>query len=177
MSVLTKVNCVKVKTGQKNALIDEQIYDILKNTVNDDTLLKKLFSKFDGFSLSITSTDDVSPPKSRSKEDIFKKERNELIHKFNKVLDLSEHGGILVIENLTEEQEKQINDLASEVQKFFVCSNWSCFNEYSDKLKRPALSLIKTFYRKSNFDVCQSVSYKKIKGVTTKITNLIIIKK
>jgi len=195
LSMVDKIDCVKIKLDDKHYIVvNKKIHDVLSKKIRDNSLLNSILAEFDELKeLSntvndhvvvddVVSTDDSNDSNDKVKRKpkktvAYKKERDELVNKLNKILGICEDKAVIVVSNITEDMEKQIEALIPNIKLYFAYGHWNYFKENRANLVRPILSLIKCIYRDTNHQVTQSVSYKKIKGESLKFTVLMISKK
>lgn len=83
----------------------------------------------------------------------YKKERDDILEKLNKILGISNTNNIFYICDLTEDKQKEICDLKDKVKKYFEVSAYKIF---SKNVKREYLSLIKIIYIQNSIEFIHS---------------------
>ncbi len=107
-----------------------------------------------------------------NKDELFKKEQNEILEKFHKIVGFNGNVAVFYIEDINEEKRKAIDNLAEDIRKFYKSTVWKCANnEDSDKVW---ILLIKNVYKYSGFKVTQFSDKKIEKGVITRKARIII---
>lgn len=84
----------------------------------------------------------------------YTNERNELLQKMFKILEVSKEHNTISLKKLDEDTDMQqkIIDLIPDIKKYFVCSRWTLFSNKNREIKRIYLSLIKSVMKDMNID-------------------------
>ena len=89
--------------------------------------------------------------------DKFIIERQDIIDKLSVILGFNDNNNMFSLHKLDNDIVKQ-NDiiaLESDIKKYFICSNWTCFKN-KNNIKRKWLSLIKYIFKNMNYNVSSS---------------------
>ena len=128
----------------------------------------------------INSSDDNNKQKIKKifgrpkKNDIFIKERDEIITKLNDILEITNEKNWFILYDLNNDIEKQnkILSLKDDIKKYFICSKWAFFNSSThNKIKKDYLSLIRSVYKYMNYQITYKT--KKINNDTEIISTCI----
>jgi hypothetical protein len=105
-------------------------------------------------------------PKSIDKYD---SERQELLQKLYKILEISPENNKFSLKELDNNIEKQsaIIGLENDIKKYFLCSRWSYFSHKNRNFKRNYLSLVKAIMKNMNVKLITSTMTKKYDDNTT----------
>ena len=90
--------------------------------------------------------------KRSTKRDLYKEEREEIIKKLNKILDVEENKNYVYLYDIehNEEIKKGIDEMSEEVKKYFKTGNWNYYI-MKNKNKVPLrISLVRALYREGN---------------------------
>lgn len=90
---------------------------------------------------------------------IFRDERSKIIKIFDDLLHLTEYNRFVLISDISEQTQKKIIELSSDVRKFFRCSGWKYFKDDSN---HHYLDLVKSVYRSENYTIDTYTLKKKI---------------
>ena len=73
----------------------------------------------------------------------YDNERKEILNKIFNILEINEKNNTFLLHELDTNIDKQnkILELESDIKKYFICGNWTCF--VHNDVKRKSLSLIK----------------------------------
>lgn len=114
---------------------------------------------------------EIKPRKGLSKQDRFKNEQEEIVNKLNAILGFDSKNNKFILEELKNDIEKQkkILELVSDVEKYFACAKWSCFNK---KVDNKWFSLMRSIYKSTNYEI----QYKHKMKDGSKYTEYTIIK-
>ena len=111
------------------------------------------------------------------KIDKFINERNEIFTKLLGILNITNESNKFYLHELdaSEEKQKQIMNLVTEIKKYFICSTWTCFCK--DDVKRNYLSIIKYMMKDMGYKMIstynsKSVNYKNFKKFIKKKNEL-----
>jgi|LakMenE01Jun11ns_1017448.scaffolds.fasta_scaffold9524562_2 hypothetical protein len=80
------------------------------------------------------------------KENLFKKERQEVLNKLNNILKITNDNQKFYMCDIDEPKQKQIMDLKNDVKKYFTSKSYNVFVK-SDDMERNYLSLIKLIFK------------------------------
>lgn len=130
-------------------------------------------SESDCESKKITKNKGGRPSKTKE----YEENRIEVINKLNDILGVSDidNGDFFYLDKIDEDKQDQVLALADEIKLYFLYAKWPYFKNRD--VVRPFLSLIKSVYKSMGFDVRLSNNYVTQKGVTKKITKVLIDKK
>ncbi len=95
-----------------------------------------------------------------TKEVKFKRERNAILKKINKILGVTEKKKKFNLNDITEEQKKKIIYLTNYIGAFFCSKSIAAFSK-KNTVKRAYLSLIKLVYREMNYTIQRISKYEK----------------
>jgi hypothetical protein len=98
------------------------------------------------------------------KNDIYIRERNDIIAKLNDILEINNDKNYFILYDLNNNiyKQQQILALKDDIKKYFICSKWAFFNSSThDKIKKDYLSLIRSVYKYMNYQITYKT--KKIK--------------
>jgi hypothetical protein len=86
----------------------------------------------------------------------FINERKEIVNKMLNILEISETKKVISSKELENDKNKQnkIIELETEIQKYFICSTWTCVAK--NDVKRFYLSLIKYLMKDMNYNMISS---------------------
>lgn len=160
MSQNDKVNDDNIKKPVKKQLIDVDSEDdkVVKNV---DIELKNDF--------------DVKKTSGRpNKNKVYVQNRQDVLNKISKILGFDGISGIIVLDDVTKEQQENILKQLDDIKLYFNYASWSYFKK--DDTEKTYLVLIKTLFKNMGYDVRQFTSVKKEGNVTKKISKLSIIK-
>ena len=90
--------------------------------------------------------------KSYTKKAKYTKEREEIINKLNSIIGITTENNKFILEELksNEEKQNQILGLVNEVNKYYACSQWPCFNK---DIEKKWLSLMKALYKNTGYNL------------------------
>jgi hypothetical protein len=93
----------------------------------------------------------------------YTSERQSLVNKMLKILEINETNNILSLKKLDEDQQKQqqIINLIDDIKQYFICSSWTFFSNKKRKIKRLYLSLIKSVMKEMNVQMISSTRLNK----------------
>ena len=125
-----------VETDSDNDIVKKHV-DASNNIKSDKDI--KIKKKFNG------------RPK---REDIYKKEREEILNKLNKILGVTEDNNKFFLWDIdnNEEIQKSILELKTDVEKYFRCSGWNFFSK-SLHDDRKYISLMKSLYKEFKYEL------------------------
>lgn len=158
----------KNTTKLVNKLVEEDIDD------NDNIKVVK------NIDINESKVEKINSPKKKKvlgrvlKDELYKKEQMEILEKFNKIIKFDGKSTMFYIEDINENDRKIIDDMASDIRKFYKASVWRCANnENSEKVW---ILLLKNVYKNTGYKVNQYFEQKVEKGVALKKTRVIIEK-
>lgn len=151
-----------IKKPKKKLVEEDNDVVITKENVND-------------YNKNIT-TNDITEKKKisgrTSKNDLYKDEQLDILNKLNNITGINNDKGFFYLDDISNEQQKNISDLETNIKKFFPFKVWGCIDENEKKW----LSLLKNVYKGSNFVVRQSTESKMKNGIVTKKIRIIVEK-
>lgn len=108
----------------------------------------------------------------KNKNEIFKKEQQEVAEKLSKILGITQINTKFSLEALKKDEEKlrQIMMLEEDVKQYFVYSGWSNFKI---GVNNEAISMMRSIYRNTGYEI----NYKQKQKNGEKYTEYNIIKK
>lgn len=161
---------IKQNIKHKKILIEENIVDCIVDKVNDYVGEKNVRVNDIKKELNEEKKSGL-----KTKANIFKKEREQILEKVSKIIQIDgTKGGFICLGNINEDQKKEVLSFYDDYKKYYVYAQWGCFKEKN--IDKAFVSVIKCLYKEHNFDVRQSISYKKKNKVTTKIATIFIEK-
>jgi len=88
-----------------------------------------------------------------SKSELFNEERNDIVNKILKILEINDDNNTFYLHELDNNIEKQeaIFMLESDIKNFFAAGSWACFA--NSKVKRKELSIIRNVLKEMNYDL------------------------
>ncbi len=111
----------------------------------------------DDETFSELSTSDEEPikdkvVKKKTKKDIYKNERDEVLQKLNKILGITDKNNKFYMEDINEEIEHKIMKLKKHVWEYFYGKASAVFNsKYA--VKKEFLSLLKIVYKEMGYEL------------------------
>jgi hypothetical protein len=86
----------------------------------------------------------------------YNNERKQLLDKLFNILEINENNNMFSLYKLDNDIDKQnkILELESEIKKYFICGNWTCFTK--NNVKRTWLSYIKYTMKDMGYQLISS---------------------
>lgn len=108
------------------------------------------------------------------KSELYKKERDEILEKLNKITKFDGELAMFYIEDISEDDRKSIAGLMDDVRKFYKHQVWNCANNENDD--KVWLLLLKNIYKGMGHKVSQFCEKKIENKMVYKKTRIIIEK-
>ena len=104
----------------------------------------------------------------KPKTDLYTKEREIILHKLFKILNINEENNTFYLKDLDDDEDKQnqILELEVDIRKYFASAHWACFNNHN--IKRKVLSIIKNVGKIMNYNIISNRKYRKCEETNTK---------
>jgi hypothetical protein len=129
-----------------------------KDATKINNKIKVVESDSDNDNIKEDVNKDIKPKNKSAgrpkREEVFKKERNEVLNKLNKILGITEDNDkfyLWDVDNNTDIQ-KGILDLKTDVEKYFRCSGWSFYSKKVGE-DRKYMSLMRSIYKDFKYEL------------------------
>lgn len=109
-----------------------------------------------------------------NKNKVYIDNRQDVLNKISKILNFDGVYGIIILDDITKEQQEAILSHVDDIKLYFNYAKWSFFKK--DDNVKTYLMLIKSLFKNMGYEVRQFSSSKKENNVVKKINKLSIIK-